>query len=204
MTWIYAENNVNNIKVFSVFLGSAHTEPSLFLLFIPSHKGGDWDCMRIWEGTQLWPHLTQGTFYIVCLHKSWRKLGEESRRHLEWWCLSSPITVKCTGALISGDGHLPTLRNGEWFPCLPWSGCSFCFTYLRIFISPHEFSHFYLSNSLPHPSAGGVNKWLRGAWLPDGHKAQHKYKMFRKMWGFISFSYLWQRNWKILSKTART
>lgn len=53
MTWIYAENNVNNIKVFSVFLGSAHTEPSLFLLFIPSHKGGDWDCMRIWEGTQL-------------------------------------------------------------------------------------------------------------------------------------------------------
>lgn len=51
MIWICAENNVNNIKMFSVLLSSAYTEQSRFLLSY--HQGGGWECTSIWEGTQL-------------------------------------------------------------------------------------------------------------------------------------------------------
>lgn len=194
MIWICAENNFNNINMFSLLLSSAYAEPSLFLLVLPYRKWGGWGCTSIWEGTQLWGKLTQ--FYTMCHHRSWGKLSEEeeSRRHFEWWCLSPPVTIICKGELISGDGWTPTCHgNGEWFPCLAWLVWSFFFTCLSVFISPHEFSHFYLSNSLPHPSGGGVGKWLCGAWLSDGLKPQCRCKMFRKMlWVFISCVYLWK------------
>lgn len=77
------------------------------------HIWGGWECTSIWEGTQLWPEMTQGIFFNVCHHKSWGKLGadEESRGHLEWWCLSSPVANMSNRALISGDG---------WTPAHPW------------------------------------------------------------------------------------
>lgn len=37
---------------------------------------------------------------------------------------------------------------------------SFCFTYYTVFISTHEISHFYISDSLPHATVWGVIEWL--------------------------------------------
>lgn len=38
MIWICAENNFNNINMFSLLLSSAYAEPSLFLLVLPYRK----------------------------------------------------------------------------------------------------------------------------------------------------------------------
>jgi len=34
----------------------------------------------------------------------------------------------------------------------------FCFTYLTVFISTHEFSQFYPSDSVPHPTGTGAGE----------------------------------------------
>lgn len=192
MIWICAGNN--NTKIFSLLLSSAYAEASLFLLLLPYHKCEGWGCTSIWEGTQLWGKLTQ--FYTMCHHKCWGKLGEEEedRRHFEWWCLSSPVTIMCKQALISGDGRTPACPWKWWMISLFGLACVNLLLYLfKCLYLTHEFSHFYLSNSLPHPSGGGVSKWLRVAWSSDGLKPQRRCKMFRKMlWVFISFAYLWK------------
>lgn len=47
------------------------------------------------------------------------------------------------------------------------------FSIKLVFISTHEFSSLYYSDSLPDPTLGGVTEWLHRAWLLPGAKPQH-------------------------------
>lgn len=46
------------------------------------------------------------------------------------------------------------LMGNEWTPCFALIACGFYFTLWTVLISTHEFLHFNLLNSLPHPSWG--------------------------------------------------
>ena len=82
-------------------------------------RGHSWDS---------WPQLTKGIFHTIWHHAQHIKLGKEEGRggHLEWWRLSSQVTVMCDGALLSRrwlNTCLP-MGSGEWIPCFALLACA--------------------------------------------------------------------------------
>ena len=70
----------------------------------------------------------------------------------------------------------PCFPGDDWTPAWWWEvmnsflcfacECSFCFTYYTVFISSHEFSHLYSSDSLPHPTR---QEWVSGCLVLSCH-----------------------------------
>jgi len=54
-------------------------------------------------------------------------------------------------------------------PCFALLVCTAFALHIKLFISAHEFSHFYSSNSLPHPTAEGVSCVVLHCWLGLNH-----------------------------------
>ena len=151
--------------MFSLLLSSAFTESRPFLPLTTSpasrlgaHKklGGD----TAGTADPNWPK-GYSIPYDVAQHI---KLGEEEGRGgcSEWWHFVFPGNryVWRSPAFLEMAEHLPA-DGKRWmtslfcFACM----CSFCFPYETVFISTHEFSHFYPSDSLPHPTGG---EWVSG------------------------------------------
>lgn len=136
-----------NSAMFSLLLSSDY-QSRTFLLFLPSQQLGRG------QNRHIWPHLIKVIFHTTWHHAQHIKLGEEGgrRRCSEWWHLSFQVTVTRDGALLFwrwfNMGLL--IGSGELIPCFSLLLCV-AFT---IFISPHEFSLFYSSSSLTHPTGG--------------------------------------------------
>jgi len=52
MFWIYAGNNVDDTKMFSLLMSSTYTESRPFLLLTLPHQQMCWGCTRSWDETQ--------------------------------------------------------------------------------------------------------------------------------------------------------
>lgn len=83
---------------------------------------------------------------------------------MEWWKLSSQVSMRCDGALLSWGRLAICLPMEMVLEFLVW------FTRETVFSSNHEFSHFNSSDSPPHPYTEGVSKWLCEAQLLSGVK----------------------------------
>ena len=119
------------IEVFSLLLSSAYTESRPFLLLTPPHQWAGWGCTRSWEGTQpgqLTPTDQRDIPHHMTYCAQHVKLEEEEGKggRLEWWRLSSQVTVTRDGALLSW-GRLNTcllMGSGEWIPCFALLACT--------------------------------------------------------------------------------
>ena len=115
-----------------------------------------------------WPELTKGIFHTLWCHVQRIKLGEVEGRGgcLEWWCLSSQVSVTHDGALLCWRWLNTCLLMGssEWIHCFSLFVCAQLLLYLlncpylilRVF-SPLPF-HF---SPLSH--RGEVDERLYGA-----------------------------------------
>jgi len=122
MFWVCAENSVDNIGMFSLLPSSAYGESRPFLLLRPPHQQVGWGCTRSWGHThswESWPQLTKGISHAIQHHAQHTQLGGRRRKgggHLEWWHLSSQVTIVCEGALLSWrwlNTCLP-MGSSEW------------------------------------------------------------------------------------------
>ena len=167
--WIWDENNVDNIVMFSV---AARQSRTLQLLMLPGAqevgRGHGWDS---------WPQLTQGIFHAVWCHARHVKLEEEERRggRLEWRHLPSQVTVTCNGALLPWSWLNTCLPMGsrEWIPsfALP-AHMAFALPIKLSLCQPTSFltiTPLISSPILP----GGVSERLWGADLLTGVKPWH-------------------------------
>ena len=68
----------------------------------------------VWSGHSWdsWPQLTKGISHTIWHHAQHIELGGGggSRGHLEWWHLSSQVTIM-HGVLLSGDGWTPACQQ---------------------------------------------------------------------------------------------
>jgi len=87
-------------------------------------------------------------------------------------------------AFLEVTEHLPA-NEKQWMNSFSCFACtySFWFTYETVFMSAHEFSHFYLSDSLPRLTVGGVSWKPCRAELPTAVKPWHRSQTF-------SFTYI--------------
>ena len=152
--------------MFLLLLSSAYTQSRPFLLLTPLHQQGGWRCTRSREGTQpgqLTPSDQRDIPYYMASCSAYKAGGRRrtgrlfglmefvfSSNYYAWW---SP-------AFLEMAEHLPA--DGKWwrnslfcFACMR----SFCFIYSTVFISIHEFSHFYLLILCPIPAGG---EWASG------------------------------------------
>lgn len=167
MLWVCAGKGVGRIEMVWLLLSKACTKPRPFqlLVLLTGQRAG---------GTQLagrrcnwdsWSQLTprdvpdQMASCWVCKAEGRRKKG----RSLEWWHLSSQATVMWDGDLLSWrwlNNYLP-LGRGGWVPCFAMlEHRAFALPYRAVFISAHEFCHYYSADSLPHPTCGV--SWVAG------------------------------------------
>lgn len=126
---------------------SASMVSKSFLLTHSPHQQGDWGCIGDWEETPLW------------------QLASPHRRDILAHVESCP-TIKAAGRRMKAVrvGVMVSLHFME-SPACSWKVVkevlgflgSFCFTCLIVFISTHEVSQSYPSDSLPHTTGSGVS-----------------------------------------------
>lgn len=91
-----AENNVDNIGMFSLLVSRAYTELSTFLLLTTPPRVG-------WGEQKATPTDQRDIPYDMMLRstKKAQEEGEEERGYLDFWHLSSQVTITSGGDLLS-------------------------------------------------------------------------------------------------------
>ena len=155
MLWTFAENCVDNTGMFQFLLSSAYRDPRPSLLLTPPCQWVGWGCTRSWEGTQpgqltlaeqrAIPYCTMSCSAI----KAEGKKEERGMFGVMAFVIPSNRCMWQSPAFLETAEHLPA--NGkQWTNSLlffAWEH-SFCLPCRTVSISTHEFSHFYLSDSL--------------------------------------------------------
>ena len=159
MLWICAENSIDNTGMFLLLLSSAYAESGPFVLLTPPQQ---------WGGSRRVP--CRMTSHSVC--KSGR--GRQKGGRLERWRLSSQVTIRRDGALLSW-GWLNTclpMGSREWFACFALVACVAFALPVKLSLSqPVNFLTLTLPILSPIPLWG---KWASGCvvlscWLGLNH-----------------------------------
>ena len=135
-----------------------YTASQPFLLLTPSHQWVGWGCTRIWEGTRLGQLTPTDQRDLPCdtvscsAYKAGGRRRKGGRTCLKWQRLSSQVTIRCDGALLSWRWLNTCLLMGssEWIPCfallvrgafaspikLSWSQPTVFFNFTLLILSP--------------------------------------------------------------------
>lgn len=164
MFWICDQNNADNTLMFLLVL--------LFLSPIkafsvshaaPSGRGWGWSKVGRRQSQNSWPQWLKGCSTLYDPMLSIKAVGKEEKEGtLGFWCLSSPGSVTCEGALLSWEwlNTYSPMGSSKLIPYFVWLACA-AFALPLVFTSTYEISHFYPASSLAHPAA---EEWVSG-WL---------------------------------------